>query len=90
MIRVLILTGDAGEALEVMYPLQRMKEEGYGVDVAAPEKRKIQLVVHDFEDGFDTYTEKLGYKLQVDLAFKDVDPSEYNALIIPGAGLLSI
>ncbi len=84
MIRVLILTGDAGEALEVMYPLQRMKEEGYGVDVAAPEKRKIQLVVHDFEDGFDTYTEKLGYKLQVDLAFKDVDPSEYNALIIPG------
>ncbi len=84
MIRVLILTGDAGEALEVMYPLQRMKEEGYGVDVAAPEKRKIQLVVHDFEDGFDTYTEKPGYKLQVDLAFKDVDPSEYNALIIPG------
>ena len=52
MIRVLILTGDAGEALEVMYPLQRMKEEGYGVVVAAPEKRKIQLVVHDFEDGF--------------------------------------
>ncbi|KAA8922226.1 DJ-1/PfpI family protein [Thermoplasma sp.] len=84
MVRVLILTGDAGESLEVMYPLQRMKEEGFEVDVAAPEKKKIQLVVHDFEEGFDTYTEKLGYKLQADLAFKDVDPSKYDALIIPG------
>ncbi|CAC11607.1 probable intracellular proteinase I [Thermoplasma acidophilum] len=84
MVRVLILTGDAGESLEVMYPLQRMKEEGFEVDVAAPEKKKIQLVVHDFEEGFDTYTEKPGYKLQADLAFKDVDPSKYDALIIPG------
>ena len=26
--KVLILTGDAGESLEVMYPYQRLKEEG--------------------------------------------------------------
>ncbi len=84
MAKVLILTGDAGESLEVMYPLQRMKEEGFNVDIAAPERKKIQLVVHDFEDGFDTYTEKLGYKIQADVAFKDVDPSKYDALIIPG------
>ncbi len=84
MAKILILTGDAGESLEVMYPLQRMKEEGFDVEVAAPEKKKIQLVVHDFEDGFDTYTEKLGYKIQADIAFKDVDPSKYDALIIPG------
>ena len=83
MAKILILTGDAGESLEVMYPLQRMKEEGFDVDLAAPEKKKIQLVVHDFEDGFDTYTEKLGYKVQADIAFKDVDPSQYDALIIP-------
>ncbi|ARD84678.1 intracellular proteinase I [Ferroplasma acidiphilum] len=84
MAKILILTGDAGESLEVMYPLQRMKEEGFDMDLAAPEKKKIQLVVHDFEDGFDTYTEKLGYKVQADIAFKDVDPSQYDALIIPG------
>ena len=44
MIKVLILNGDAREPLEVMYPLQRMKEESYEIDVAAPEKKKIQLV----------------------------------------------
>ena len=27
--KVLILTGDAAESLEVMYPYQRLKEEGY-------------------------------------------------------------
>ncbi|SMD31287.1 DJ-1/PfpI family protein [Picrophilus oshimae] len=84
MEKILILTGDAGESLEVMYPYQRLKEEGYEVHIAAPEKKKIQLVVHDFEDGFDTYTEKPGYKIDVDLAFRDVRPEEYIALVIPG------
>lgn len=41
-------------------------------------------MVHDFVDGFDTYTEKLGYTWPADLAFKDVRPEEYDALIIPG------
>ena len=36
MAKVLILTGDAGESLEVMYPYQRLLEEGYEVDIAAP------------------------------------------------------
>jgi deglycase len=84
MAKVLIITGDAGEALEVMYPLQRLLEEGITVHVAAPEKRPIQTVVHDFVEGFDTYTEKLGYRVPVDVAFADVRPEEYIALIIPG------
>ena len=75
MAKVLILTGDAGESLEVMYPYQRLLEEGYEVDIAAPSKKKLQFVVHDFVDGFDTYTEKLGYTWDADLAFADVDPS---------------
>jgi protease I len=29
MSKVLILTGDAAESLEVMYPYQRLLEEGY-------------------------------------------------------------
>jgi len=59
--KILILTGDAAESLEVMYPYQRLKEEGYDVDIAAPSKKKLRFVVHDFEPGFDTYTEKPGY-----------------------------
>jgi protease I len=84
MPKVLMLTGDAAESLEVMYPYQRLREEGYEVDIAAPSKKKLQFVVHDFEDGFDTYTEKPGYTWEADLAFADVDPSDYAALVVPG------
>jgi protease I len=84
MPKILILTGDAAESLEVMYPYQRLLEEGYEVAIAAPSKKKLQFVIHDFEDGFDTYTEKPGYTWDADLAFADVDPSEYVALVIPG------
>jgi protease I len=82
--RILILTGDAAESLEVMYPYQRLKEEGYEVHIAAPSKKKLHFVVHDFEPGYDTYTEKPGYSWDADLAFADVNPAEYAALVVPG------
>jgi protease I len=84
MPKVLILTGDAAESLEVMYPYQRLLEEGYDVDIAAPTKKKLQFVVHDFVEGYDTYTEKPGYTWDADLAFSEVDPSAYAAVVIPG------
>ena len=85
MPKVLILTGDAAESLEVMYPYQRLLEEGYQVDIAAPPTvKKLQFVVHDFVDGYDTYTEKPGYTWPADVAFADVNPADYVALVIPG------
>ncbi|MFQ5710272.1 MAG: DJ-1/PfpI family protein [Candidatus Geothermarchaeales archaeon] len=66
------------------YPYQRFKEEGYEVHIAAPTKKAVQSVVHDFEPGFDTYTEKLGYRVPADLAFKDVKVEDYDGLVIPG------
>jgi protease I len=84
MPKVLVLTGDAAESLEVMYPYQRLLEEGYEVHIAGPSKKKLQFVVHDFVDGYDTYTEKPGYTWDADVAFADVDPSDYAALVIPG------
>ncbi|MDH6110645.1 protease I [Kitasatospora sp. MAP12-15] len=83
-VKILLVTGDAAESLEVLYPYQRLREEGYQVDIAAPARKKLQFVVHDFEDGFDTYTEKPGYTWPADLAFAEVDPAEYAALVIPG------
>jgi protease I len=82
--KVLILRGDAAESLEVMYPYQRLKEEGYEVEIAAPQKKKLRFVVHDFEPGFETYTEKPGYTWDADLSFADVNPDDYVALVIPG------
>src|SRR5947207_15577937 len=84
MPKVLILAGDAAESLEVMYPYQRLLEEGYEVHMAGPSKKKLQFVVHDFVDGYDTYTEKPGYTWPADVAFADVDPADYVALVIPG------
>lgn len=82
--KILVLTGDAAESLEVMYPYQRLLEEGYEVHIAAPAKKKLRFVVHEFEPGFDTYTEKPGYTWDADLAFKDVNPADYVALVVPG------
>jgi|SRR5579871_1130451 len=82
--KVLILTGDAAESLEVMYPCQRLLEEGYDVKIAAPSKKKLHFVVHDFEPGCDTYTEKPGYSWDADLAFADVNPADFIAIVIPG------
>jgi protease I len=82
--KILILTGDAAESLEVMYPYQRLQEEGYEVHIAAPSKKKLRFVVHDFEPGFDTFTEKPGYSWEADVAFADVNPADYVALVVPG------
>lgn len=82
--KILIVTGDAAESLEVLYPYQRLLEEGYEVDIAAPERKTLRFVVHDFEPGYDTYTEKPGYTFPADLAFSEVDPGAYIALVIPG------
>ncbi len=87
MVKILIIGGDAAEALELLYPYFRLREEGWEVHIAAPTKKVVKTVVHDFEPGFDTYTEKPGYRWQADLSFDDVDPSEYDGLVIPGGRL---
>ena len=84
MPKVLIMTGDAAEALEVIYPHQRLREEGYEVVVASLSKKLMLLVVHEFVPGIDTFVEKPGYHWPSDIAFKDVDPSEFAAVVIPG------
>jgi protease I len=82
--RILILTGDAGEAQEIYYAKYRLEEEGWTVHVAAPLKRAFLSVVHDFEPGFDTYTEKPGYRVEADLGLDQVEPGQYDGLVLPG------
>ena len=84
MARILILTGDAGESQEIYYAKYRLEEEGWLVHIAALQKRTFLSVVHDFEPGFDTYTEKAGYRVEADLGIDEVDASTYDGLILPG------
>jgi len=84
MVKILMLTGDAGEAQEIYYAKFRLEEEGWQVQIATPERRVFHAVVHDFEPGFDTYTEKPGYRVQADLGLDDVVADQYAGLVLPG------
>ena len=55
MPKVLVLTGDAAESLEVMYPYQRLLG-GVRGRYGRPSK-KLQFVVHDFVEGHDIHRE---------------------------------
>ncbi|WP_068777325.1 DJ-1/PfpI family protein [Paenibacillus sp. FJAT-26967] len=81
--KILFITGDAVEALEIYYPYYRTLEEGYSAVIASPAKKVLNTVIHDFI-GWDTYTEKQGYLLESHVSFADVDPAEFDGLIIPG------
>ncbi|GGG77195.1 DJ-1/PfpI family protein [Paenibacillus radicis (ex Gao et al. 2016)] len=81
---ILILTGDGAEVLEVYYPYYRVLEEGYEAVIASPQKKVLHTVVHDFIEGWDTYTEKPAHLLASHIGFADVNPADYAALIIPG------
>lgn len=81
--KVLILAGDAVEALEIYYPYFRCVEEGYEVTIAAPTAKKLHTVVHDFI-GWETYTEREGYLIEATTTFDEVNAADYDGLIIPG------
>jgi protease I len=81
---ILMMTGDAGESQEIYYPKFRLEEEGWSVIIAAPTKKTLKSVVHDFEPDFDTFTEKPGYRIEADAAFEDIDPANYRGLVLPG------
>ena len=81
---VLIITGDGGESYETWYAVHRFQEAGYATHVAAPSKKRLHLVMHDFEPGWDTYKEAPGYAMESDLTFADVSVSDYDAVVCIG------
>lgn len=82
--KILIITGDAGESFEILYATHRLREAGYTPVIAAPSVRKLNLVIHDFEPGWDTYVERKGYLVESEISFADVNPRDFEALLIPG------
>jgi protease I len=82
--RILIITGDGGESFETWFAVQRFQEAGYVPVVAAPSKRRLNLVMHDFEPGWDTYKESPGYAIEADVTFEDVKSADYEAVLCIG------
>ena len=82
--QILLITGDAGESFECLYARQRLIEAGCVPRIAAPSRRRLNLVIHDFEPGWDTYIERPGYIVESDLTFDEVRVAEYAAVLVLG------
>jgi len=83
-LKILIITGDGGESYEALYAVHRFEEEGWKGVVAAPCRRRLKLVMHDFKPGWDTYVERTGYGVAAEVAFDDVLVADYVAVLILG------
>ncbi|MEJ8570003.1 DJ-1/PfpI family protein [Microbaculum marinum] len=83
-LKVLIIIGDATETVDTLYPHLRLQEEGYVPVVAAPEKRLYQMVCHEVKPGWTITKEWEGYTIDADIAFSDVDETEYASIFFSG------
>ncbi len=68
--RAVFLTADKFEDMEVFFPLFRLMEMGWHVDVAAPTMKEIGG--------------EHGYSLEPTTTIDEVDPDGYDLLVIPG------
>ena len=69
-IRAVILTANEFEDMELFFPWFRLQEEGIEVEIAAPGKGHIHG--------------ENGYSLEIDTLIKDIDPNDFDLLILPG------
>jgi protease I len=68
--KALIISADNFEDSELLFPYYRLKEEGIQVDIASLKKGKIKG--------------KHGYEVEVDKILKEINPDDYDILILPG------
>jgi len=68
--KAVVLTADKFEDMEVFFPVFRLLEEGWQVDIAAPDLKEM--------------SGENGYVLKPDKTIEEVDPDEYDLLIVPG------
>ena len=72
--KVLIVATDGFEESELFGPLQILRDKGAEVKLASPDLKPIQATVHDDP----------GKTIRPDLTIGDVNPEDYDALILPG------
>ncbi len=68
--KALIISADNFEDTELLVPYYRLEEEGAQVDIASIKKGKIKG--------------KHGYEVEVNKTLKEVNPDDYDILILPG------
>lgn len=68
--KALIISADNFEDTELLVPYYRLKEEGIEVDIASIKKGKIKG--------------KHGYEVEANKSLSEINPSDYDILILPG------
>lgn len=84
--KLLMLVGDFVEDYEVMVPFQALQVVGHTVHAICPDKRsgdRVRTAIHDFE-GDQTYSEKPGHNFVLNATFDEIDPANYDGLVVPG------
>ncbi|MGX7197751.1 type 1 glutamine amidotransferase domain-containing protein [Enterococcus olivae] len=69
--KIIALVDTDFEDLELWYPVHRLREEGAQVDLVGEEAKK-------------TYIGKYGVPAESDYAFSEIDPADYDAILVPG------
>lgn len=72
MKKIIALISEDFEDLELWYPVHRLREEA-----------DVEVVIVGEEKG-KTYHGKYGVPCTSDLSFKDVDPEDYDGILVPG------
>ena len=83
---ILNLVVDFAEDYEVYVPISTLDTLGYIVHTASPGKKCgdiIKTAIHDFE-GHQTYTEKVGHNVPINVNFDEIKVDNYAGLVIPG------
>ena len=84
--KILMLVGDFVEDYEAMVPFQILTMVGHTVHTVCPDKKAgetVKTAVHDFI-GDQTYAEFPGHRFLINKTFEEVQPDDYDALVIPG------
>ncbi|WP_020221040.1 DJ-1/PfpI family protein [Halarchaeum acidiphilum] len=84
--RILLIAGDFTEDYETMVPFQALRAVGHEVDAVCPDREAgetVKTAVHDFR-GDQTYLEERGHDFALTATMADVDPADYDALVVPG------
>lgn len=84
--KILFIVGDYVEDYEVMVPFQALGAVGHECIAVCPDKNEgetIRTAIHDFE-GDQTYSEKPGHNFALNGTFSQIDPAQFDALVIPG------
>jgi protease I len=82
--KVLIVTGDGGDSYEALYGCQRFQEAGWEPVIAALARRRLHMVIHDQEPGWDTYVERLGHSVDAHIAITAVSARDFALILLIG------